>query len=90
MELITGAVSVLFVKVCVPVKVVIFVESAESAIELAGSVTVPVTDNPPLVVKTPLENNLPLNDASEPTNNLEFRETSPVPFKRPFNEISPL
>jgi hypothetical protein len=84
----TGAVRVLFVSVCVAVNLTIFVESAESAIEAEGNVTVPVTDNPPLVVKRPLENNLPLNDASEPTKRRLFMDASLDKNRRPFSDKS--
>jgi hypothetical protein len=86
---ITGLVSVLLLKVCDPVRVAMLVESAESIIEAEGNVTVPVTDNPPVVVKRPLENNLPLIDASEPTKSREFNEPSPELYNRPFSEMSP-
>jgi hypothetical protein len=87
-ELMTGVVSVLLLNVCDPVKVAIFVESAESIIEAEGNVTVPVTDNPPVVVKRPLENNLPLIDASEPTKRRLFMDASLDKNNRPLNETS--
>ena len=56
---ITGLVSVLLVSVCVPVKVVMLVESAESDIDEVGKVTVPVTERPVFAVKSPREITFP-------------------------------
>ena len=88
---IVGAVNVLLVNVCDPAKVTILEESAASAIEAAGNVTVPAETAKPLPdVNLPFNTTFPFNDASPTTNNLAPKETSDPTYKRLFNDVSPI
>ena len=88
---IVGAVNVLLVNVCVPTKVAILEESAASAIDAAGNVTVPAEIAKPLPdVNLPFKATLPFNETSPTTNNLPPIETSDPTYKRLFNDVSPM
>ena len=88
---IIGAVSVLFVNVCAPNKVTILEESAASAIDAAGNVTVPAeTANPLPDVNLPFKTTFPFNEASSFTNNLPPMDTSDPTYNLLFNDVSPM
>jgi hypothetical protein len=80
---ITGAVNVLFVSVCVPTKVAILEDSAASAIDAAGNVTVTAEiANPFPDVNLPFNVTFPFNETSPTTNNLPPIETSDPTYNR--------